>query len=176
MDPQALLGPVTTRSHHIGDFDTFILNNIPYAQVPPQHIQWGSVQYDGPQAPGIDLAKPALQWHFGGVPYPVSKAIRLYYTYIRTWDGSGDIITASIFLGFQQDLIDLVVPQPIPFVATPSTTFQNRVTNPGFGQFSNQVWGSDSAVLGSEASGIVTRSLQPTGPAHAHKAFNEVIQ
>jgi hypothetical protein len=175
MDPQALFGPLTTRSHRIGDFDTFILNNVPYAQVPRRNVQWGAVQYDGPRAPGIDGAKPVLQWHFGGVPYPISKAIRLYYTYIRTWDGSGDIITASIFLGFQDDLTELVVPQPIPYVEVPTQTFRTRVNNLGvFGQFSNQVWGSDHAVLGSEANGIVTRGFQPNGPAH--HAFNELVQ
>jgi hypothetical protein len=175
MDPQALFGPLTTRSHRIGEFDSFILNNVPYAQVPSRNVQWGAVQYDGPGANGIDGAKPVLQWHFGGVPYPISKAIRLYYTYIRTWDGSGDIITASIFLGFQADLVDLVVPQPIPYVPLPTQTFRTRVANLGlYGQFSNQVWGSDQAVLGSEATGIVTRACQPSGPGY--NAFDDLIQ
>src|SRR5713101_5296476 len=149
MDPQRLFGPVITRSHVIGDFDTFILHNVPYAEVRPRSVQWGAVLYDGPEATGIGRAKPALQWHFGGVPYPVSKAIRIPYTYGRTWDGSNAEVTASIYLGFQDNLTDLIVPQPIPFVTNPSATYINRVGVLGpFGDFSTQVWASDPALLG----------------------------
>jgi hypothetical protein len=159
VDPSRLIGPVATRVHMIENFDTFILNNIPYADVAPEHIRWGTVQYDGPDARGVDNSKPALQWHFGGVPYPISKAVRIPYSYVRTWDDSNAIVPASIFLGFQDRLTELVLPQPIPYVAAPSATFLQRQSSLGrYGAVTNPSWASDAAVLASEATGLVTRS------------------
>lgn len=158
MDPSLLVGPVATRLQVIGNFDTFILNNIPYAQVTSEHVSWGMLQYDGPDAPGVKGAKPALQWHFGGVPYPISKAIRIPYSWVRTWDGSDAIIGTSIFIGFQQHLEDLVLPQPIPWVLSPSDRFTQNASL--FGVLGSAFWGSDAAVLASEAAALVTRSIQ----------------
>jgi len=158
VDPSLLLGPVTTRLQVIGNFDTFILNNIPYADVSSKHLRWGSVYYDGPEAAGVKRAKPALQWHFGGVPYPITKAIRIPYSYVRKWDGSDAIVPASIFIGFQQNLPDLIVPQPIPWVAAPSDRFAENAAS--FGALGNAFWASDAAVLASEAPALVTRSMQ----------------
>jgi hypothetical protein len=176
MDPQALFRPVSTRSHRIDSFGAFILNNVPYAEVRPQDVQWGAVQYDGPLAQGIDQQKPALQWHFGGVPYPITKAVRIFYTFKRTWDGSDAVVTASIFLGFQDNLTGLVLAQPIPYVGAPGPTFTIRTTTLGqFGNFSNQVWGSDSAILGSQASAVVTRAVFQADPA-VPDTFDTFIQ
>lgn len=158
MDPTALVGPVTTRLQVIGNFDSFILNNIPYALVKSEQVRWGSVYCDGPDAPGVNRAKPALQWHFGGVAYPISKAIRIPYSYIRTWDGSDAQVPASIFIGFQQHLDDLLLPQPIPWVQTPSARFAQNAA--GFGALGNPFLASDAAVLGSDAAALVTLSLE----------------
>src|ERR1051326_6715596 len=160
MDPQRLFGPITTRSVRIDQFDTFILSNIPYAEVPPENVNWGAVEYDGPNSLGIDGAKPVLQWHFGGVPYPISKAIRINYTYIRRWDGSNDRINTSIYLGFQDALDQYVLPQAIPFVAEPSATFVQRFDDLGpYGGFSTHSWASDAGILASEAPAVVQRSV-----------------
>jgi hypothetical protein len=161
MDPQGLIGPVTTRTLRIDQFDTFILNNIPYGAVQPEHVDWGAIEYDGPAADGITGSKPLLQWHFGGIPYPISKAIRIYYTYVRAWDGSNARITASILLGFQGELTRFVLPQAIPFVENPTQTFRTRRDNLGpYGGYSTQVWASDPGVLASEADALVTRSVE----------------
>jgi hypothetical protein len=177
MDAQSLFGPISTRSYQIGDFDTFVLNSVPYGQVLLKDIQWGAIEYDGPDAPGISGAKPVLQWHFGGVPYPITRAIRMYYTYTRTWDGSNDTITTSLLIGLQRNLNTFIRPNPIPFVATPSLTYQTRVNNVGaFSGFSNPVWGSDSAVLASEANGVVrTAFQQPISPEITNLAFSQEI-
>src|SRR5438876_6021652 len=106
MDPQSLVGPVSTRAHVISNFDAFILHNVPYGEVRQRDIQWGAVQYDGPDAPGITGAKPVMYWHFGGVPSPISKAVRILYTFVQFWDGSNETITASILLGFHDRLSD----------------------------------------------------------------------
>jgi len=160
MDPQRLFGPIATRRLRIDQFDTFILNNIPYAEVPPQNVNWGAIEYDGPGALGIDGGKPVLQWHFGGVAYPISRAIRINYTYVRTWDGSNAVITTAIYLGFQDDLEHYIVPQATPFVARPTPTFQHRVGDLGsYGGFSTHSWASDAGILASEAQALVTRSV-----------------
>jgi hypothetical protein len=88
-----------TRRQYIGDFNTFILNHIPYAQVQLRDLQTGLMSFDGPDANGVD--KPLLVWHFGGLPYPIVKAAQVDYTYVRTWDGSGWTIHSSILFGFQ---------------------------------------------------------------------------
>jgi hypothetical protein len=147
--------------HRIESFDSFILNNIPYAEVPPSDVRWGSVQYDGPNSAGINGGKPALQWHFGGIPYPITKAIRIPYSWTRAWDGSNTIVPASIFLGFQDRLTELVKPQATPFVAEP--TPRSGQHQQSYGQFSTQFWGSDAAVLASQAGAVVTRSVRHAG-------------
>src|SRR5579859_75184 len=164
MTYQDIFGPVTTRSHIIGDFETFILSNIPYGQVQPQYIQWGAVEYDGPHPPypakaGFPGSKPALQWHFGGVPYPITKAVRIRYTYRRTFDGSNDTVTGMILLGFQHGLNTYLKPQPVPFVQKLSDTFLYRACVGVTGDPSSQVWGSPSAVLASEAGGVLTKAF-----------------
>jgi hypothetical protein len=178
MDPQELFGPVATRTHQIDNFDTFILNHVPYGQVQPSSLQWGALQYDGPGVTGYTGAKPALQWHFGGVPYPISRAIRIQYSYMRTFDGSNALTVDQIFLGFQDSLTDFVLPQPIPYVRAPTPTFRTRVQSLGpFGGFSNPVWASDSGVLASEASSLVTRSylFDPTDPYRLNSFIREEL-
>jgi hypothetical protein len=160
MDPQRLFGPITTRTVRISQFDTFFLHNIPYAEVPPEDVNWGALEYDGPLADGIEGAKPALQWHFGGIPYPISKAIKINYTYVRRWDGSNDRITTSIYLGFQHALDECVLDHAIPFVSAPTPTFIERVKALGtYGGLSTYSWGSDAGVLASESQAVVTRSF-----------------
>ena len=172
MDLQSVFGPVSTRAHMINDFQSFILNNVPYAEVLPGNLQWGAIQYDGPATPAIDGTKPALQWHFGGVPYPITKAIRIPYTYIRAWDGSNDMVTASIFIGIQLNLDTYLRPQAFPFVSQQSGTFNARVAAIGpRGALTNPAWGSDAAILASEAAGVLTGSIpfSPNDATALHK-------
>jgi hypothetical protein len=102
MDPfQNLFGTTTVRRQRISNFEGFILSHVPYGLVDPRtDIKKGLVQYDGPLAAGIGVTKPPLQWHFGGTPYPITKAMRIDYTY-SMWDGSAVAVNASIFIGFQ---------------------------------------------------------------------------
>jgi hypothetical protein len=93
----------TTKRQFIGDFTTFILNHIPYAQVEPKDLQTGLISFDGPKAAGIDDGKPVLVWHFGGLPYPIVKAAMIQYNYQRTWDGSGQTVHGAILFGFQSE-------------------------------------------------------------------------
>jgi hypothetical protein len=156
-----LVGPITTRTLVIENLDTFILNNIPYGVVRPTNVQWGSIVFDGPRAPGLIGSKAALQWYFGGVAYPITKAIRVFYTYKRTWDGSDAVVTDGILIGFQENLLDHIVAQPIPFVSTYSRTYFARRDNLGlFGDSTNLAWGSQPAILASEAAGVVTAAPQ----------------
>lgn len=160
MDLQSVFGPVSTRAHTINNLQTLVLNNVPYAEVLPSNLQWGAIQYDGPATAAIDGTKPALQWHFGGVPFPITQAIRIPYTYIRAWDGSNEMVTASIFIGIQHDVGDYLRPQPFPFVARPSGTFKARVGLIGPpGALTNPAWGSDAAILASEAPGVLSASV-----------------
>jgi hypothetical protein len=92
------LGTSTTRLQRVDDFNAFVLNHIPYGQVSLDSLQTALIEYDGPAA---HPAKPPLQWHFGGLPYAINKAVRLNYSYSRLWDGSGSRINASILVGFQ---------------------------------------------------------------------------
>jgi hypothetical protein len=88
----------STKRQFIGDLGTFILSNIPYAQVQPKDLQTGLITMDGPKA---IAGKPLLVWHFGGFPYPVERAALIEYVYVRNWDGSGQTVHASILFGFQ---------------------------------------------------------------------------
>jgi hypothetical protein len=101
-------GSPVARRQFIGNFETFILNHIPYAQVRPRDLQTGLIEFDGPGAPGNE-GKPSLVWHFGGLPHPISKAARLDYYYVRMWDGSGLNVHASILFGFQPNLPSLTI-------------------------------------------------------------------
>ena len=92
------LGSSATRLQRIDDFNAFILNHIPYGQVSIESLQTALIEYDGP---AVNPTKLPLQWHFGGLPYAINKAVRLDYSYTRSWDGSGSTVNASILLGFQ---------------------------------------------------------------------------
>jgi hypothetical protein len=94
------LGSSTTRLQRIDDFNAFILNHIPYGQVSIDSLQTALIEYDGP---AVNPTKQPLQWHFGGLPYAIDKAVRLDYSYTRSWDGSGSTVNASILLGFQSN-------------------------------------------------------------------------
>jgi hypothetical protein len=176
---QDLFGPISTRTHVIDDFDTFVRSNIPYGEVEPKNIRWGALEYDGPRAPEMIGTKPALQWHFGGIPYPITRAVRIFYTYERKWDGSGETVTDTILLGFQENLSDHIRAQPIPFVRTYSETFFTRQANLGLlGDATNQAWGSRASLLASEARGLITGAPpQPQpGQGQLQPNFNTVIK
>jgi hypothetical protein len=176
-----VFGPVTTRTQVISDFDTYILSNNPYAQVQPDAVSWGILEFDGPLAPGISGSKPAMQWYFGGVPYAITKAVRVYFSYVRTWDGSGATINDSILIGFQQDLSTYVYAQPIPYVQNYSQWAVGPTPFAG-----SQLLASDAAILASEASVITTAAAGGNAAAaqaalqqantHATSASNHLAQ
>ena len=89
---------VITRRQFIADFESFTLNHIPYAHVRPRDLQTGLIEFDG-----TDGGRPVLVWYFGGLPYPVARAARIDYLYVRSWDGSGAVASASIIYGFQSN-------------------------------------------------------------------------
>src|SRR5579859_3352089 len=92
------LGNSTTRLQRIDDFQTFILDHIPYGQVSVDALQTGLMEFDGPK---VNSAKPQLQWHSGGLPFAIDKAARIHYSYTRYWDGTGSMVNATILLGLQ---------------------------------------------------------------------------
>jgi hypothetical protein len=144
--------------------------------VQPEHVNWGALEYDGPAAVGIDGGKPALQWYFGGVAYPITKAIRINYTYVRRWDGSNAVVTTAIYLGFQDGLSEYVVPSAIPLVARPTATFQQRVGDLGpYGGFSTNTWASDAGVLASEAAAVIARSFA-YDDVNLNTTFNKLLR
>jgi hypothetical protein len=96
-------GSTTTKRQFISNFQPFLLNHIPYAQVEPKDLQTGLIDWDGKAADGMGEHRPILVWYFGGLPYPITKAARIDYTYVRTWDGTNANASASILLGFQSE-------------------------------------------------------------------------
>jgi hypothetical protein len=98
-----LLGSVSRRRQRIINLENFILSHVPYGEVDKDHhLQRGLVQFDGSIGlAGGDTKRPILQWHFGGLPYPITTGLRMEYSY-SSWDGGGLTINASILIGFQR--------------------------------------------------------------------------
>ena len=94
-------GTVTSATQTIDDLHQFIFNNIPYGLVDPKNLQQGLIELDGPNCTDPPRAQPLLQWHFGGVPYPIAKAIRVQYTYTRTYQDNRYDESGSLFIGYQ---------------------------------------------------------------------------
>lgn len=99
----ALLNPSVTSSiayEQIDNFHKFILDNVPYGRVDPNYIQQGLIEFDGP-AQDPPTGKKPLQWHFGGVPYPIIKAMRIQYSYTKSYQGTDYDLAGSLFIGYE---------------------------------------------------------------------------
>ena len=122
----------STRRQFIGDLNAFILDHIPYAQVRQRDLQMGLIAFDGRQVDGQEHEqKPILVWHFGGLPYPVVKAAAIEYNYIRTWDGSGLNVHATIVLGFQEGTQHYLHTQPRAHFGPQRGTFADHIEAQG---------------------------------------------
>jgi len=157
-----LFGPITSRWTRIGNFDSFILSNIPYAHVQPDALQWGAIDFDGPT---FVPNKPTLQWHFGGVPYPITRAVRVWYTYKRTWDASNELVTAAIYLGFQENVENHLAPRLAFPTQEDADAFRGRAANlgPHVG-VPPRFLASPSAVLASQASSLISGAVAANPP------------
>jgi hypothetical protein len=93
-------GTVSSATQTIDDLHQFIFNNIPYGLVDPKNLQQGLIELDGPNCTNPPRAQPLLQWHFGGIPYPIAKAIRIQYTYTRMYQDNRYDESGSLFIGY----------------------------------------------------------------------------
>src|SRR5450631_2958747 len=118
-------GTVTTLSQRIDDLQEFLLDNIPYGKVNAQDLLPGFVEYDGPAQP-IPTPKRSLRWHFGGEPYKITKAMRIRYTYIKTYESEQVSFTGSLLVGYQVPPQGTVVP-PDPSLTVSTTNLGSSV-------------------------------------------------
>jgi hypothetical protein len=126
---QGTNAPLTKRQF-INDLNAFILDHIPYAQVRLRDLQLGLISFDGRQTGQDREQKPILVWHFGGLPYPIAKAASIEYNYVRTWDGSGQSVHATIVLGFQEDVEHVQLPtQPRAHLGPRRTSFSDHIAS-----------------------------------------------
>jgi hypothetical protein len=86
----------------VDNLHKLILDELPYGQIDPNNLVQGSIEVDGPAQDPPNGGKP-LQWHFGGAPYEVCKAIRIQYGYSRYLDGVEINATGSLFIGYELD-------------------------------------------------------------------------
>jgi hypothetical protein len=146
-----------TKRQFIGDLNAFILDNIPYAQIERKDLQLGHVVFDGRQTDGADHEqKPMLVWHFGGLPYPIIKAASVEYNYVRTWDGSGLTVHASIVMGFQEKKPDQTLhTQPRAHFGPQQAKFVSHIKAQGsfIDQLTETVAGISNTVPSSVVSG-----------------------
>ena len=87
----------------ISSFHKFIVDQLPYGQIDQNALVQGLVEYDGPEQEP-ENSKTPLQWHFGGIPYEVCKAIRIQYSYQKELDGLKYESTGSLFIGYESTL------------------------------------------------------------------------
>lgn len=91
---------VTVEYQRIENLHKLILDQLPYGQIDPASLVQGTIEIDGPAQEPISQKRP-LQWHFGGVPYEISKAIRIQYAYQKVLDGAPIYATGSLFIGYE---------------------------------------------------------------------------
>jgi hypothetical protein len=87
----------------ISSFHKFIVDQLPYGKIDQNALVQGLVEFDGPEQEP-ENSKPPLQWHFGGTPYEVCKAIRIEYAYEKQIDGLNYASTGSLFIGYESTL------------------------------------------------------------------------
>jgi hypothetical protein len=71
---------VSVSFQRIDNFHKLVIDELPYGTIDQNSLVQGLIEFDGPAQNPPNLKKP-LQWHFGGVPYEVCKAIRIQYAY-----------------------------------------------------------------------------------------------
>jgi hypothetical protein len=87
----------------ISSFHKFVVDQLPYGQIDQNALVQGLVEFDGPEQEP-ENSKTPLQWHFGGIPYEVCKAIRIEYAYQKDIDGLRYNSTGSLFIGYESTL------------------------------------------------------------------------
>jgi hypothetical protein len=92
-------GAVSVAFQRIDNFHKLVLDQLPYGQIDPASLVQGLIEFDGPAQDPPNLKKP-LQWHFGGIPYEVCKAIRIQYSYQKYVEGAQLDANGSLFIGY----------------------------------------------------------------------------
>ena len=93
-------GVISISYRQIDSFHKLILDELPYGQIDPTGIVQGLIEIDGPAQDPPNGKKP-LQWHFGGIPYEIGKAIRIQYGYQKYVDGIQINAICSLFIGYE---------------------------------------------------------------------------
>jgi hypothetical protein len=91
---------VTASFHRIDNFHKLVVDQLPYGQIDQNSLVQGHIEFDGPAQETRNHKKP-LQWHFGGIAYEVSKAIRIRYSYQKYVDGVELAASGSLFIGYE---------------------------------------------------------------------------
>ena len=93
-------GAVTVEYQKVDNVHKLLLDELPYGTIDPNGIVQGTIEIDGPGQRPCNGKKP-LQWHFGGVPYRIPKAIRIEYLYQKYVDGAQISANGSLFIGYE---------------------------------------------------------------------------
>src|SRR6266536_5299510 len=90
---------VSVAFQRIDNFHKLVVDEVPYGTIDQNGLVQGLIEFDGPAQEPPNLKKP-LQWHFGGIPYEVCKAIRIQYAnrkYVNSQEGEA---TGQLFTGY----------------------------------------------------------------------------
>jgi hypothetical protein len=101
---------VTVEYQAVDSLHKLILDELPYGQIDPNGLVQGLIEIDGPAQNPPNNRRP-LQWHFGGMPLEVCKAVRIQYAYQKYLDGQQLDATGSLFIGYE--LADSYTANPI---------------------------------------------------------------
>jgi hypothetical protein len=91
---------VSVSFQRIDNFHKLVIDELPYGTIDQNSLVQGLIEFDGPAQNPPNLKKP-LQWHFGGIPYEVCKAIRIQYAYQKYIDNSYVNASGSLFIGYE---------------------------------------------------------------------------
>ncbi len=91
---------VSVSFQRIDNFHKLVIDELPYGTIDQNSLVQGLIEFDGPAQTPPNLKKP-LQWHFGGIPYEVCKAIRIRYAYQKYVDNSYINASGSLFIGYE---------------------------------------------------------------------------
>jgi hypothetical protein len=90
---------VSVAFQRIDNFHKLVVDEVPYGTIDQNGLVQGLIEFDGPAQDPPNLKKP-LQWHFGGIPYEVCKAIRIQYSYQKQVDNTYINASGSLFIGY----------------------------------------------------------------------------
>jgi len=91
---------VTVCFQQVDNMHKLVVDQIPYGQIDLKSLVQGSIEVDGPAQATPNRKKP-LQWHFGGEPFEICKAIRLQYAYQKPINNVTYDAAASLFIGYE---------------------------------------------------------------------------